>query len=396
MSTFLTMFLLDSHQPMFLLVGMDLDTDFIRASDGALRQVLRACNLYLIPPFMTVALFYGIARGFLDNGMTRIDMSPIIKAVFLYFVLFFYSDFMDLIGGLIGAFSSLVAPRNPGALAAALQTLTNPSAAPMTPETGVNTGNFMNDSITDLSKAFDKLTSFSFMNLVTEFFTTTTVALIRQVLVIIRQYIIAFLYVCGPIAICLSILPPFAQLGKQWLQNFMAVNMWSLTYSLLDLIYDNYAATRPATGNILLPAGATPGDAANDMVYLVNSIGFVIIYISVPWLTSMIIGSTAVQSFAGMFAGTVASAAGSAAGVAFPSAAGGGATGALGRSMGFGSSGGGGGGGGGSSSGGVASSGPADVPTTSSSASASLPTVTLSEALTPTYQQQPSGLYTRS
>jgi hypothetical protein len=131
MSTFLSI---------LLLVGMDLDTDFIRASDGALRQVLNACNLYLIPPFMTLALFYGIARGFLDNGMTRIDASPIIKAVFLYFVLFFYADFMDLIGGLIGAFSSLVAPRNPGALAAALQTLTNPAAAPMTPETGVNTG----------------------------------------------------------------------------------------------------------------------------------------------------------------------------------------------------------------------------------------------------------------
>ncbi len=387
---------------LFLLTGMDLDTDFIRASNGALHQVLQACNLYLIPPFMTVALLYGIGRGFLQNGMTRLDYSPIIKALFVYFVLFFYQDFMDLIGGLIGAFSSLVAPRTPGALAAALQTLTNPSAAGLTPDQGVNSGNFVNDSITDITAAFEKLSNFSITNLMTEFFTTTTVALVRQVLVIIRQYIVAFLYVSGPIAICLSVLPPFSQVGKHWLQNFMAVQMWSLTYSLLDLVYDNYAATRPATGNALMPIGMSSSAYANDMVYLINSIGFVIIYISVPWLTSFIIGSTAVQGFAGMFMGAIGGAVGTATGVALPSAVGGGAAGAIGRAMGFSGGGGRGGsssGGGGSSSGGGGNSAPAtETPSAppAASASASLPTVSLAEALTPTYRQRPSGLYTRS
>ncbi|QKG55005.1 hypothetical protein [Hymenobacter sp. BRD67] len=117
---------------------------------------------------------------------------------------------------------------------------------------------------------------------------------------------------------------PFAQLGKQWLQNFMAVQFWSLTYSLLDTIYANYAATRPATGNVLLPTGMTPSAYANDVTYLINSIGFVILYCMVPWLTSFLIGSSTVQGFVGMFSGAVAGAAGAVSGVAFPGAFGGG------------------------------------------------------------------------
>ena len=44
-------------------------------------------------------------------------------------MLFFYRDFMDLIGGAIGAFSGLVAPADPGIIARSLQGLTNPAGA---------------------------------------------------------------------------------------------------------------------------------------------------------------------------------------------------------------------------------------------------------------------------
>ncbi|QKG55006.1 hypothetical protein [Hymenobacter sp. BRD67] len=102
--------------PLFLLVGMDLDTDFITAAEGALRKVLQACQLYLIPPFLSVALLYTVGRGYLQGGQLRLDFSPLLKALFVYFILFFYRDFMDLIGGAIGAFSSLVARQTPDLL----------------------------------------------------------------------------------------------------------------------------------------------------------------------------------------------------------------------------------------------------------------------------------------
>lgn len=363
--------------PLFLLVGMDLDTDFITAADGALRKVLQACQLYLIPPFLSVALLYTVGRGYLQGGQLRMDFSPLLKALFVYFILFFYRDFMDLIGGAIGGFSSLVAPAKPGFIAEALQSLTNPAgAASIEPDKATNTAGFVNDQIGAITSFWDKLTNFSLLNLLTELFTTSTVVLIRQVLVMVRQYIVAFLYVSGPIAICLSALPPFAQLGKQWLQNFMAVQFWSLTYSLLDTIYANYAGTRPATGNVLLPTGMTPGDYANDVTYLINSIGFVILYCMVPWLTSFLIGSSAVQGFVGMFGGAVAGAAGAVSSVVFPGAYGGGASGALGRKLGFGPD------KGGSSSGGGASSTP------SGSASAELPTMSSADSGAPTRRRR--------
>jgi hypothetical protein len=323
--------------PFLLLVGMDLDTDFITAADGALRKVLQACQLYLIPPFLSVALLYTVGRGYLQGGQLRMDFSPLLRALLVYFILFFYRDFMDLIGGAIGAFSSLVAPAKPGFIAEALQSLTNPAGSPaVEPDQATNTAGFVNEQIGAITSIWDKLTRFSLLNLLTELFTTTTVVLIRQVLVLVRQYIVAFLYVSGPIAICLSALPPFAQLGKQWLQNFMAVQFWSLTYSLLDTIYANYATTRPGTGNILMPTGLTPSSYADDLTYLVNSIGFVILYCMVPWLTSFLIGSSAVQGFVGMFNGAVAGATGAVSSVVFPGAYGGGASGALGRKLGFG------------------------------------------------------------
>ncbi|AIZ65414.1 hypothetical protein PK28_17235 (plasmid) [Hymenobacter sp. DG25B] len=356
---------------------MDLDTDFITAADGALRKVLQACQLYLIPPFLSVALLYTVGRGYLQGGQLRMDFSPLLKALFVYFILFFYRDFMDLIGGAIGGFSSLVAPDDPGFIAQSLRSLTNPAGSPaIQPDQATNTAGFVNDQISNISSTFDKLTRFSLINLLTELFTTSTVALIRQLLVMIRQYIVAFLYVGGPIAICLSALPPFAQLGKQWLQNFMAVQFWSLTYSLLDTIYANYAGTRPATGNVLLPTGMTPGDYANDVTYLINSIGFVILYCMVPWLTSFLIGSSAVQGFVGMFGGAVAGAAGAVSSVVFPGAYGGGASGALGRKLGFGPD------KGGSSYGGGASSAP------SGSASADLPTMSSADSGAPTRRRR--------
>ncbi|WP_345237249.1 hypothetical protein [Hymenobacter saemangeumensis] len=362
----------------FLLVGMDLDTDFITAADGALRKVLQACQLYLIPPFLSVALLYTVGRGYLQGGQLRMDFSPLLKALFVYFILFFYRDFMDLIGGAIGAFSSLVAPDEPGFIAQSLRSLTNPAGSPaIQPDQATNTAGFVNEQISNISSTFDKLTRFSLINLLTELFTTSTVALIRQLLVMIRQYIVAFLYVGGPIAICLSALPPFAQLGKQWLQNFMAVQFWSLTYSLLDTIYANYAATRPGTGNVLMPTGLTPSAYADDLTYLINSIGFVILYCMVPWLTSFLIGSSAVQGFVGMFTGAVAGAAGAVSGVVLPGAYGGGASGALGRKMGFGPD-----KSGGSSSGGSSAS--ASAP----SASSELPTMSSADSGAPTRRRR--------
>ncbi|WP_157593447.1 hypothetical protein [Rufibacter tibetensis] len=147
---------------------------------------------------------------------------------------------------------------------------------------------------------------------------------------------LGFLYVVGPLAICLSVVPAFSGLAGKWLQNFIAVQFWALTMNLLDLIYTNFANQNTTEGGVL-GGMVTIGQTYNDAQFLVMSVAFIILYCMVPTLTGYFIGSTAVQSFIGTTLGMAAGAAGTVGAVVSPPATGGGVSGVLGRAMGFGS-----------------------------------------------------------
>jgi hypothetical protein len=364
---------------LFLMVAAGADAAFLSACDKSLTSVLNVCNV-LVPAFMSIALIITIGRGYLFGNGLAIDWSPLLRALFIFFILFFYKELIDTMSGGIVGMTYAVSPSTSAAEALAQL---SPTAATTAATGTTTTGQYdvVQNSPSSLTTAWNLIANFGLSGIVTWLFTGTATLLVKTIMEFLQQFIVGFLYICGPIALSLSIIPAFGQLAMKWLQNYIAVQMWGLTFALLDLMYSHYAADvgpisqgneggffgglGAAFNNIFSMGAASSGSST---LYAARSCGFIIMYIMAPWLTSMIIGSSAAQGFIGSMVGAAASVAGVAAGVAAPPAAGGGASGALGRAMGFGGKSSSGGGGGGSSDSGSDSGG--------STASAGPPSVT--------------------
>ncbi|QNE42012.1 hypothetical protein F1C16_20525 (plasmid) [Hymenobacter sp. NBH84] len=375
-----------------LLLFVDVDPKFFTACEKSLTTVQHLCQGVLMPSFLGIALITTIGRGYLQSNSLSMDFSPLLKGLWLYLLIGFYSEWATLIGDAIGGFVGLLRLPTAGDSAgqAIYQILTPGSLTQNSAGQTVSMAEFIDRAGSLLSNLNDAWQSFSFVGLLTRFFTATTVLVVRNVMLYIRQFVLGFLYVSGPITLSLSVIPAFAQLAKHWLQNFVSVHLWSLTFAVLDLLYSFYAQQQTQVEPML------PGtqQADQDTSFLIMSVAFVVLYFMVPYLTSLVIGGSAVQGFLASFGGMVAGAATAAAGVVAPG--GGGLSSALGRIMGNGrSAGSGGGGNSGAAEGHSNAEHIATTPAAENSAAASLPRVTMAEALNPTYQQRSSGIWTR-
>ena len=79
------------------MVAYGVDPGFLRACDQTLQIVLRRLPLHHAQ-FMRIALLYTIGRGFISGSGLAMDWGPIIKATWIFFLLFFYQTLMDTLG----------------------------------------------------------------------------------------------------------------------------------------------------------------------------------------------------------------------------------------------------------------------------------------------------------
>lgn len=367
------------------MVAFGVDQAFLNACDRTVATVMGLCY-FIAPTFLTIALIVMIGRGYLQGNGLAMDWSVLVKPILLFLLLYFYPDMMNVLGTGLGAFPAALKQFAGGSSAARIiQQLTQPVATLTTPGGDPpSMFDFVQQGGQIISDLKDMLSNFSIMGLLTRLFTTTTVLLIRNLFFFIRQFVLGFLYVSGPIVIALSMIPAFSGLAKSWLQNYISVQMWALTFALLDIMYSNYADTQMTGGGLLGNLNVVGQDK-----FTIMSISFVLLYCMVPWLTGLVIGSTAAQGFVGQMAGMAVGAATSAAGFASPGV--GGLAGAAGRMAGNGGS---------AATNAVANvanqatqAAPAVAAAVESSAASSLPTVTMAEAMTPTYRQTPSGIW---
>ncbi|RSK38939.1 hypothetical protein EI293_20680 [Hymenobacter perfusus] len=373
---------------MLAMVAYGIDPGFLRACDQTLQVVLTACR-FITPSLMGIALLYTIGRGFISGSGLAMDWGPIIKATWIFFLLFFYQTLMDTLGTGIAAFTALFATNQ--SAAEALRDLTTPPAvAAAARNDSMGIGDIVSGASALMTSISETLSTFTFSGLMTRLFTATTVLIIRKIMTFIQQFILGFLYVCGPIAMTLSVVPSFGQLAMKWLQNFLAVQMWGLTFVLLDTLYKFYAESARAPGGLFGNIVNGPQQSVDDQMFMLTSVAFVLLYVMVPYLTSMFIGSSAAQGFIGSMTGMAVGAATAAAGVVAPG--GGGLSSAVGRALGNGGGGGSGGGGTTPTASGSNASG-SEAP--SASASSGLPVITMSDALNPSYRQRASGIWTK-
>ncbi len=126
------------------------------------------------------------------------------------------------------------------------------------------------------------------------------IVLARFIMVGIKNIAYFFLLACGPIPIVLSVFPGLGNYIGHWLKGFITVGMWGVTIAVLDLVYAQsiyffYVDT------------FTHGD--DEFTYAFITWMLLVAYLLVPYLTSLLIGQSAVQSFGQKVFGVVLTAA---------------------------------------------------------------------------------------
>lgn len=234
------------------------------------QTVTSACQLYIIPVACLIALCQSIFTGLYSSPDNKLDFTPIFRAVFLAVLLFGYSELVPILSGALDEFSNLITAK-----ARITEYLNN-----------------YNEANVENSSWFD----FSILKWVAGWFQENGTAMIRLIIMSIRDVLFAFLYISGPIAISLGIIGMFKNLVNKWLQSLITIQFWSLTLGLVDhlakfflLHFSAVDVTQGSGANLLTNTDLTG--------YICTNVVVTLMYLLVPYLTSLYAGG----SQAGMF-----------------------------------------------------------------------------------------------
>ncbi len=287
--------------------------------------------------FTTVALT--VVRGFISSGSVQFELGPIFRVMFLYIGLLSYNVLVPQVGNLIGGVAQLIKQNaGNGSTSAytvlkqmrdqAQQPAGGSPTAPNPGQAGAGTqdggsllaslGSSISDSFLTLQQALSpqKL----LMGLATDFMTS----IIQAIMEFIQSFLLAFLYVSGPIAIAFSFIPGFGGVAKSWLQSLIGIHMWSIAFQIIAGVFVYYSAHEAALSASSGAAALMNMTGIAQTKYAVACIVFIIMYIMVPYMSSLIVGSSAADSFVGsaMRVGTSVASGGAAAAPALAGAAG--------------------------------------------------------------------------
>lgn len=291
-------------------------------SAGAYAMAQKVLNIMLtiVAPlllFSTVAL--NVIKGFINNGTAQFELSPIFRAIFMYALLLSYNTVIPLVGDMIGGLAGKINTETGGKstsaytvlaqlrTAANAETMAQPgSGGPVAP--GANqAGNGTTDGQGLISsfagdiagKLKDLASSFSPQKLILGLATDFMTSVIQAIMEFIQSFLLAFLYVAGPIALTFSLLPGFGGLAKSWLQSFIGINMWSVAFQVIGGLFVHYQAYEAAmsTGSAADVIASVTG--ASQTRFMVACLVFIIMYLLVPMMSSMIVGSSAADGVLG-------------------------------------------------------------------------------------------------
>ena len=246
-------------------------------------------GLTLIPLMLFLHLVISLTKMYFGN--MRFDPSSMIKVIFIWICLAAYYPLVSSISEAIGYLCSMFG--EPGK--DILKTLNNLS------ENAYLKKHTTNFSYLNTKVPFDDATSFfTWLVLAVE---NGLAMVVRLFIERVRAYLTGFVMVCGPIAFTIATIPGFGGTIGHWTRIFFSVSLWSLTLAILDAIMVNFMA------GFTVASGSTLTEAAAVLDLLVVNGVVILMYLSVPVLTSFYLGASA----AGSFLSAAQSAAGSAA-----------------------------------------------------------------------------------
>ena len=106
----------------------------------------------------------------------------------------------------------------------------------------------------------------------------------RAIIVAIKNIVYAFMLIGGPIPLALSLIPGLGGLAAHWIKNFIVVSFWNVTIAVVDVVLKGL--------DVALMANMFNGDEELSIAML--TMLTVVMYLMVPFLTSMLIGQTVV------------------------------------------------------------------------------------------------------
>ena len=256
--------------------NISANPSFLYSVEEMVNVILYPCQL-LVPTLVLITLIISLIKGFTASQGVAVNYGMVARGFVLMGVLFFYQELLGLISGTIGAFAGFL--NQPINIYATLDEL----ASGREQAEGQGLLGYADEVV-------EFFESFNLLSLLQSFALGGVASIARKLMELFRQTILGFLYITGPIAISLSVLPVFGQLGQKWFQNYLSVQCWSITLVILDnlvVLYRNLSQHQ-----LGLMTGLSVSEAAEKLDMLLITIVIAILYFMVPYLTSLFIGQT--------------------------------------------------------------------------------------------------------
>ena len=275
--------------------NVSVSAEFLAAVNTLLAKTY-AIGLAMIPIFLMVVVFNQLFAALVFSQRFRLEVQPIVRGFVILFALTFYTDFLDVISTTIKALSDYIGPDKTFMQKLAdMWNLLLPSTQ----------DGSLPSNMEELYATFTRLMQFDLVNWLLALLEGSFVHVVRKGIEVIRLVLLAFLYIVGPLALGISVIPGFNSVAMKWLQSYLTVQFWSVTLIILDTLVTEF--------NSLYLNGLLFTNELGAANFVLVSLVIVILYFLVPHLTSYYLG----HSHAAIFQSRVFSTAMLGAGMAY-------------------------------------------------------------------------------
>jgi hypothetical protein len=248
-----------------------VSAEFLGAVNALLDKTL-PLGLGMVPLFLMIVLFKELFSALVMHNRFRLDAYPLVRGVVILMVLAFYRDLLEVLSATLEAITEFIGPDR-----TFMQKLTD-----MWNLLLLGADREMPSSMEEVYETFTRLWHFDLVTWLLALLEGSFVHIVRKGIELIRLVLLGFLYIVGPLALGLSVIPGFGSLFLKWLQSYLTVQFWSVTLIILDTLVSEF--------NSLYFDGLLFPEVLDTTNFVLVSLVIVILYFLVPHLTSYYLG----------------------------------------------------------------------------------------------------------
>lgn len=252
-------------------------------------SVLRTSKA-LVPLFLLGVLLYSYGKSILMEAGPRIDFSLVIRGFMFFLLLIIYPELTQLLDMITGVIYGGL-PQQVGLTDSLSKYNDLIWAGGEKPEAGdPGFWNLVWDSVSGFAGAL--------WASITSAIAGVLIVMVREGMSFVRMILLNFLYMVGPVALALSIVPGFKESGAMWLKGYIGVSLWEFTLRVLDFLIHNF--------NLLAYDALAESDSS--LAISAFQLVCVIMYLLTPTITNYFLSVGSAGSFVGKASGVATTA----------------------------------------------------------------------------------------